>query len=97
MKGHIVSTTDPVRTPKHGTIADSQVMLSHSAAKEARINCGMAYLEMDLKIEQELSRKYPCQSYIANCKRIKEENKGFYEANKEAVIAAFNAKYGHVK
>lgn len=94
MKGHIISTTDPVKTPKHGTITDSQVMFAHSAAKQARINCGIAYLEMDLKIAQERARKYPCESYIKRCEEIKKEREADYLANKEAVIAAFNAKYG---
>lgn len=94
MKGCIISTTDPVRTPKHGTVTDSRIMSSQFAAKQARINSGVAYLEMDLKIKEEKARKHPSQSYIANCERIKKDMEHFYLENKEAVVAAFSAKYG---
>ena len=93
MKSRIVSTTDPMKAPK----TDYRALLvntSHYSAKQAKINSGVRYLEMDMEIQKEKARKYPSQSYIDSCERVKKNMEHFYLENQEAVIVAFNAKYG---
>ena len=52
MKSRIVSTTDPMKTPK----TDYRALLvntSHYSAKQTKINSGVRYLEMDMEIQKE--------------------------------------------